>query len=68
MALILLMLLVFVGRFEAWWGPHGADVAHFDCFSLVLGGWRGLRPRPLCGCGPLVGLILLILFVFRWFG
>ena len=22
---------------------------------------------PLCGCGPLVGLILLILLIFRWF-
>ena len=29
-----------------------------------LGGCWGLRPRPLCGCGPLWGLILLILFVF----
>merc|ERR1711923_399054 len=49
------------------WAPLGADFVHFVCFSLVLGGWWGLRPLPLCGCGPLWGLISFILFVFRWF-
>ena len=41
------------------WVPRGADFGHFGCFSIVLGVGEGLRPRPLCGCGPLVGLILL---------
>ena len=49
------------------WASRGADFAHFVCFSLVLGGWWGLRPRPLCGCGPLVKPNLLIWFVFRLF-
>ena len=34
---------------------------------LVLGGWWGPRPRPLCGGGPLWGLILLILLVLGSF-
>ena len=50
------------------WAPLEADFANFVCFSLVFGGWWGLRPQPLCGCGPFAKLILLILLVFRLFG
>ena len=67
MGLILLILLISCWFSKAgggfalaplWlWAPSGADFVHFACFLLVLGGWWGLRPRPLCGCGPLVGLI-----------
>ena len=46
------------------WAPPGADFAHFTCFVLVWGGWWGARSRPLCGCGPLVGLMFFILLVF----
>merc|ERR1712197_86474 len=45
------------------WAPLGADFVHFACFGLVFRGWWGPRPRPLCGCGPLWGLILCILLV-----
>ena len=43
--------------------PRGADFLHLLYFLYIS---SILRPRPLCGCGPLVWLILLILLVFRW--
>ena len=57
------MVFVFWSDFCWLWEAGGTDA---DCFCLLFVGcgakW-GPRPRPLCGCEPLVGQILLILLV-----
>ena len=48
-------------------GPCGADFASFCLFFVGFWVLVGSSPRPLCGCGLLWGLILVILLVLGSF-